>query len=301
MTRTFLSTWMLLPAALALPSAHAVTTSGVPAALSAITLDAGNGVTSPVQVNSNNFGTHQAAMGSAQVQASVGSDAQAVPFMSFSGSASGISWFNVAGTLEYYWMLQGAPSSSPVPVTISTLGHLQGSVTAQSLLADRRVGTSANWLGMSISTSLGTYVGASGALTELTAGLTTGNRFNPAWTKIHNFGTDAVSDPGGQATSSGSGSFSQSFELMVMPNAVNRIVMQIGAGAATGFMNDRNVAYNWSMSGYVDPVITVGAAFANDYSVLQSAIPMAPVPEVPALAMLLSGLALMAGVARKTK
>jgi hypothetical protein len=178
MTRTFLSMWMLLPAALALPSAHAVTTSGIPAALPSITLDAGNGVTSPVQVNSNNFGTHQAAMGSAQVQATVGSDGQAVPFMSFSGSASGISWFNVAGSLEYYWMLQGNASSGPVPVTISTLGHFQGSVTAQSLSADRRVGATANWLGMGIGTSLDTYEGASGSMVQRTAGLTTGNRSN---------------------------------------------------------------------------------------------------------------------------
>jgi hypothetical protein len=67
MTRTFLSMWMLLPAALALPSAQAVTTSGLPSALPSITVWAGTPSTGTTQINSNDFGVHKAAAGSAQV------------------------------------------------------------------------------------------------------------------------------------------------------------------------------------------------------------------------------------------
>ena len=61
------------------------------------------------------------------------------------------------------------------------------------------------------------------------------------------------------------------------------------------------VHYSWSMSGYLDPVITIDPAYAGSFSLVQSAIPMAPVPEASTWAMLLAGLSLLACVARRRR
>jgi hypothetical protein len=224
--------------------------------------------------------------------------------MSFSGSASTGSYFGLAGILEQYWTFQGDASAGPVPATITTLGNLQGSITAHSLSANRRVEVSADWLGMKIATNLNTYEGTSG-LVQRRDGLRTSGVFGQASGKwLYPLGSSTTSDLGGSASASGSGSFNTSFELFVTPHAVNRIVMQLGAGLADGGYLSNNpsaFSYSFDLSGYVNPVITVGAAFASHYSVLQSAIPMGPVPEAPALAMRLSGLALMAGMVHRKK
>jgi hypothetical protein len=257
--------------------------------------------TAPVPVISLEFGSHQAvaAGGQARANLSLGADGAGTPFIAFSAAASGRSWADLTGSLVYHWVVEGAPGSSDlVPVTITSLGNIRAQVTARSLRANVRVGVSANWLGMGISNTFETW--STGGRQDIrTYGMESGNR-NMGVTNVV-FADPALSAPGGSVTATGEASFSETFTLMVYPNAANRIVMQVSGGVANGLYNSDDPLYSWSMNGYLDPVITIDPAYASRFSVLQSDIPMVPVPEASAWAMLLAGLCLVAGVVRRRR
>lgn len=123
-----------------------------------------------------------------------------------------------------------------------------------------------------------------------------GNRAGPQPTS---FTDPGLSAPGGSVTAVGEASFCETFTLMVYPNAANRVVMQVSGGVANGLYDSDDPVYSWAINGHLDPIITIDLAFANRFSLVQSAIPMVPVPEASTWAMLLAGLALVAAVARR--
>lgn len=267
--------------------------AALPPATANTVLIASSTLVAPVPVISPEFGSHQAvgAGGQARANLSVGTDGAAVPFIAFNAAASGPSWADVTGSLAYHWVVQGAPGSSElVPVTITSLGNIRGQVTAQSLRPDARAGVSANWLSMGISNTFTT------GGDERTYGLETGN-VNFGATNVV-FTDPALSAPGGSVTATGAASFSETFTLMVYPNATNQITMRV-RGAVVGFSSNDHYAYSWAMNGYLDPVITIDPAYASRFSVLQSDIPMVPVPEASTLAMMLAGLVSLLLFARR--
>lgn len=289
-------------------SAHAVGVT-VPAASPSGLIEVGSAV-NPSRQNTEirTFGAHQAALAGGQARAALamGSDDDGVPFISF--SAGGVSQFDARarGTLRYSWAIQGQASSAElVPVTITTLGHISGSMTAQAVRADARVEVSANWLGMLASSSFDTAV-AGGVRDRRTYGVGTIGYYQSVPTTV--MAVDpGRSLPGGSVSAGVGGSFSDTFSLMVLPGAVNTILMQVD-GSLSGlfgylpraFHYEPEFAhYAWQMSGYVDPIITIDPAYASRFSVVQSDIPMVPVPEASTWAMLLAGLCLVAGGVRR--
>lgn len=267
-------------------------TAALPTATANTVLIASSALVAPVPVISAEFGSHQAvfAGGQARASLSLGADGTGVPFIAFSAAASGRSFADAYGSLYYHWMVQGAPGSRElVPVTITSLGNIRGQVTGQSLRANMRAGVSANWLSMGISNTFTT------GGDDRTYGLESG-RINFGATNVV-FTDPALSAPGGSVTATGEASFSETFTLMVYPNATNQILMRVRGFSAVA--SDNEYAYSWSINGYLDPVITIDPAYASRFSVLQSDIPMVPVPEASTWAMLLAGLGLLAAVARR--
>lgn len=253
--------------------------------------------TAPVPVISLEFGSHQAvaAGGQARASLSVGADGTGVPFIAFSAAASGRFFADAYGSLAYHWVVQGALGSSElVPVTITSLGNIRGQFTGQSLRANVRAGASVNGLTMGISNTFETAT-TGGRQDIRNYGLESGN-VNFGVTNVV-FTDPALSAPGGSVTATGEASLSESFTLMVYPNVANRIVMRVkGYGADC---SSDLYACSWAINGFLDPVITIDPGYASRFSVLQSDIPMVPVPEASTWAMLLAGLGLLMGVARR--
>lgn len=290
-----LSSLMFLAAA---TSAATPGVAAVPAATANTVLIAASSLAPPVPVISPEFGSHQAMFAGGQARASLtlGADADSVPFIAFNAAASGRSWADLTGSLVYHWMVEGAPGSSElVPVTITSLGRIRAQVTGQAVHPDSRAGASANWVGMLVSNTFETW--STGGRQDIrTYGVNSGNRAGPKPTE---FADPGLSAPGGSVTATGEASFSETFTLMVYPNVANRIVMQVSAGVANGLYNDDDPVYSWTMNGYLDPVITIDPGYASRFSVLQSAIPMVPVPEASTWAMLLAGLGGLASAVRR--
>lgn len=239
------------------------------------------------QVVADTFGSRQASYGDGQARASstAGANESAVPFIAYSAAASGRSFALAAAQLDYYWSVSGnAAAGELIPVTITTLGHVWGQVTAKALRANDQVDASADWLDSHVSTSLSTW-SVGGRQEHCTYGVGLG----------YDAGTTR-SAPGGSVTSNDSASFSETFTVMVYPNAGNRIVMDVYGSARNSYLyNATDVAYSWALGGYIDPIITIDAAFTDRFSVVQSSIPIVavPVPEASSLAMLLGGLGLL--------
>ena len=242
--------------------------------------------------------------GLAHAAAAVGADDGSVPFIAFDARGSGQSFPSVSGQLDYSWSIQGAATGAElVPVTITTLGHVSGWVTTQALQPQLRVEASANNLRMVVRTEFRT--GVAGGLQDTRIYGVASGTYNTAIRNV-TFADPPRSSAGGSVTATGAASFSNTFTLMVRPNAVNTIQMLASGnlGNASGmigapFLYRTEEAFNtWQMSGYVDPVITIDPSYAGRFSLVQSPIPMVPVPEASTWALLLAGLGLLAGLAR---
>jgi len=273
----------------------------VPAATASTTVVAGSSVVldGRDQINTQAFGTHRAVYSGGQAQASVslGANSDSIPFIAFSAGASGRSFADLSGQLIYYWVVQGAPGSSElVPVTITSLGRISAQVTAQAVDPNLRANASANWLGMLASNTFETW-STGGRQDVRTYGVNSGNRSGPNPVSFTDPGPSA---PGGSVTASGEASFSKTFTMMVYPNVANRIVMQVSAGVGNSTLyNSSDPVFSWNLSGYLDPVITIDPSYVDRFSVLQSDIPMVPVPEPTTLATLLVGLGVLASMRRR--
>lgn len=237
------------------------------------------------EVGTDTFGTHQSSYGGGQARAgaTIGANGAGVPFIAFSASASGRSFALASAQLDYYWSVAGdAAAGELIPVTITTLGNVWGRVTASAMQPNHQVDASADWLHSNVSTLLSTW-SVGGRQEHRGYGVNLG----------YDVGTTR-SAPGGSVTSTDAASFAETFTLLVYPNAGNRIVMDVYGSARNSYLyNSTDVAFSWALGGYIDPIITIDAAFADRFSVVQSSIPIvaAPVPEASTLVMLFSGLA----------
>ncbi len=301
-----LSSFLLLAATASITAqaAHALPAANtVPAASASTTLIAGSteALEGRAEVFTPDFGAHQAVYAGGQARASVtlGADNASVPFIAYSAAASGRAFVDLTGQIDYAWSIAGdANDGELIPVTITTLGYIRGSVTAQALDSSTRVTASVNMLGMLISTDFQTYV-EGGGLDFQAYGLNAGNRAGP---KRVDFAEDGLlSAPGGSITARGDASFSETFSLLVQPNVANRIIMQVGGGAGGTSIYAESEFVSWSLSGYIDPIITIAPEFSSRFSVVQSDIPMVPVPEASTTAMLLAGLGVLASLARRRR
>jgi hypothetical protein len=186
------------------------------------------------QVVSDIFGSHQAVYGGGQARAStaVGANESGVPFMAYSASANGRSFALASAQLDYYWSVAGAATAGElIPVTITTLDNVWGQVTARAMQANHQVDASADWLASDIHTSLSTW-SVGGRQEHRTYGVSLG----------YDVGTSR-SAPGGGVTSDDAASFSETFTVMVFPNAGNRIVMDLyGSARNSDLYNTTDVA-----------------------------------------------------------
>jgi hypothetical protein len=298
-------------ALLALSTASLPAAAAVPPANPQFLLEVGSAVGPGWQATEiRSFGAQRAADagGLASAALAVGADADGVPFISFSAAAGSRVDARARGTLRYGWSIAGTSTSADlVPVTITTLGHFSGSITAQALKTDRRVEVSANWLSMLTKSTFDTAV-ADGRRNMRTEGVGTGGFYQSVPTTVRAVDPER-SAPGGSVSASLSGSFFQTFTLLVKPNELNTVVMEVdgGLGGLFGYLPSAfhyepdSARYNWQLSGYIDPVITIDAAYASRFSVVQSDIPMVLVPEVSSWVMLLAGLGAMAFVSRRRR
>ncbi|MDP3085133.1 MAG: PEP-CTERM sorting domain-containing protein [Rubrivivax sp.] len=250
------------------------------------------------EVVADTFGTHQASYGGALARASatVGANEAVVPFIAYSASASGRSFALATAQLDYYWSVTGtAVDGELIPVTITTLGNVWGQVTARATLPEQQVEAAASWLWSTVSTSIETWSGADGRAEQRGFGASLGSG---------NTDTTRRSSPGGSVTSNESASFSETFSILLRPNASNRVVMDIyGSPRNSDLYNATSVSYSWALGGYIDPIITIDPAFADRFSVVQSSIPTVamPVPETSTLFMMLGGLGLLGWLAARRR
>ena len=153
-----------------------------------------------------------------------------------------------------------------------SLGHIRAQVTGQAVHADVQADASANWVGLLVSNTFGTW-STDGRQDIHTLGVNSGNRAGP---QPISFADPGPSAPCGRVTATGKASFSETFKLMVYPNVANRTVMQVSAGVANGLCNSEDPVCNWAVSGHLDPVITIDPGYAGRFSLAQSDIPMVP-------------------------
>lgn len=253
-------------------------------------------LTGPNYQYSESFAAGTNAVGRSDGSASVtmGANAQLVPFIAFNATSADRAMGSayVAGNLGYEWSIAGtAADGELIPVTITTLGHYAGQVTATALRADVKVGASVNWMGIGISSRFDTW-GAAG-LDTLTYGVTSGN-LNWGVTRVL-FDDTAQSAPGGTVTATGEAAFSTTFTVLVRPNIRNAIDMQVYGAEGNYSLASSDADYSWAFDGYIDPVITIDAAFADRFSLVQSSIPIVAVPvsEASTLAMMFAGLGML--------
>ena len=97
------------------------------------------------------------------------------------------------------------------------------------------------------------------------------------------------------------GSFSATFDAWVLPNSLNSILMTAYSGFR-GYTNTGGLGTEiYTVSGYIDPTITIDAIYGNQYTMNVSNIPTVAVPEPSSYGMLLVGMAAIASVARRRK
>ena len=196
--------------------------------------------------------------------------------------------------LSYHWSITGA-AQQPVLVHISTKGSIAANYGFTPLLPNT-YNLSANTPNVAIAAYFGTNV--NGGYDQRTYGLQTGGNFNWGVTRVAS--TDNFTQQNG-GTSTVDQSFSQSFDLWVTPNQDNAITLQ---SAAFLYPNTPYVQQyateHIGFSAFLDPVITIDAAYAGNYALQTSYIPTA-VPEPSATAMTLLGLGLIGALAQRRR
>jgi len=241
-----------------------------------------------------------ASVGFASVTA--GANEDSIPYIRFAGSTSqrGAASADVSGTMRYYWSIVGEASNDElIPVTISTLGYFSSSLTAFSLLPGRSVNASLDWMTVAVATNFATW-GSEGALDSRSYGVFSGNaEFGQSQTLVRKDFEEVSSAPGGSVKTTGTASFSETFTILAQANQINEIALltrgqETGGGNGT-WLSIYEAEYSYSYSGYVDPIITIDAAFADRFRLVQSSIPIVPdttpVPEPSTFVLALCGLA----------
>lgn len=242
------------------------------------------------------FGTHRL-VGPGEATFTAGADAAATPFIQYAATTPDTAGSRpyVSGTLNYGWEITSADGArTPVRVHISTAGW----VNARYGFGPYRAGLNLTPNSIDIAATASFMTQASGVpsgVDQRTYGLQSGG----VYLGVTRLSPEAHFTPQNGGYSQVAGSFSTSFDLWVIPNTGRSNTIQLNV--YTAFRQDNqytnDYAREWYDSrGFIDPVITIDPTNAAGFSIVQSSIPMVPVPEVSTLVMMLGGLLVLAGV-----
>lgn len=255
-------------------------------------LNLANLVGPPQRSTQTTFGTHQLT-GAGTAMTTIGGDAAGTPFIQYAATTPDTagSTPNLSGSLRYSWEIVSADGAqTPVLVHISTAGWVNARYGFGPYRAGLNLPGDANSLDVLVATRFQTQTNT--GIDQRIYGLQSGGV---------NWGATSLAPefhftPQFGGYSQVAGSFNTSFDLWVIPNT--RFGNSISLDVYTAFRQNspaiNDYALEWyDSSGFIDPVITVDAAYTGRFSVAQSDIPMTPVPEASALAMMLGGLGLL--------
>ncbi len=223
------------------------------------------------------FGTHT--FGSSALT-TIASTAGA-PFIKIEATGSSRSVMYYINTeLTYQWRITGA-ANIPVLVHIDTSGWLKTSTDYVPVdPADTNVVTGIS--GAVGTVTFSTY--SSDGFGQGTYGLEVGP---------YNFGGKEVGIAYTDRTTASEAHFNKSFDVWVLPNMANDISLKAaGSYRPAGYFSKGDFEM-YAFEAFIDPTITIDAAYAADYTLEQSYIPTASVAEPESYALFFAGLAMI--------
>lgn len=257
-------------------------------------LNLADSANTPKRSAQTSFGTNRIS-GPGEAMTTIGGDAAGTPFIQYLSTTPDTagSTPTVTGWMRYSWEIVSADSTHvPVLVHISTAGWIGARYGFGPYRAGLNLPGDANSLDASVTARFQTQTTT--GFDYRTYGLETGGvtwgggsiRLAPEYHFAPQIG----------GYSSTAGRFSASFDLWVIPNTIspNYIYFDIYTAFRQNAPYIKDYAHEWYDSkGFIDPMITVDPAFSARFSVVQSSILMAPVPELSTLAMMWGGLAML--------
>jgi hypothetical protein len=226
----------------------------------------------------NTFGNHSFGSG----LTTIGADAAGTPVIKFSGVSGNTNALqpSVRASLGYYWKVSSnTGSTDPVLMHFSTSGYVDSTYGfSVNNPTPGAIYSSLNTVDVGIKATFFTAYNQT-----RTYGATIGD-YVLNWAQ----GTNVISNGSGSGyvtdggSKTGHGEFSQTFDIWATPNVENVIVLEVAGSLNDSYGSLKQIATEYfSFNGFIDPIITIDAAQAGNYSLEVSAIPVAAVP-IPA-------------------
>lgn len=254
-------------------------------------------------VRSDKYGTNTAFFNQNRASATVGQTG-GLPVLMVSAKAedTGDGIASADASLSYFWKVTsiGALHNTPVLVHISTTGWVDSMYGFDPFQLNHN----------NFSTGNPTQAGAEADFTlHMANGVTQSKSLgvNMAAPLSAGGGVDFISPPSLSDSHNGgviyiNKGFTKSFDAYVMPNAENSILLRAKVGFHYyGLISTSLANQYYSVSAYIDPLIEIDSAFANDYKLEVSSIPTVAVPEPDSIWLAASGAALLAVLRRRRK
>lgn len=243
-------------------------------------------------LNNSQFGSTEVVGQGGYVRSAIGLDGGGTPVIQLHATTASTKYSNPSGSasLAYYWEIVGA-GNSPVLAHISTAGFLKFDYGFIPNQLDR-YNLYPNTINAGVVATFYTNTNSPSGGDQRSYGLQSGGNLN--------WGVERV-EPLSNFTSQNGGnslldvSFTTQFDLWVTPNTVNQINMSSIAFLYenTGFVKEYATEH-FSITGFIDPVITIDPAYASAYSFSMSAMPsISAVPEPSVLVLFLTGIGLI--------
>jgi hypothetical protein len=251
----------------------------------------------------NTFGTNSYSAVSEAV-ITVEGNASGSPFIQFQASTpqTSASDINTAANLQYFWEVAGV-NNALVLVHISTSGWIKSDYSYVPYQLNT-YNLTPNTPNIGISANFVTATNALSGFDNRNYGLVTGGNFNWGVPRVQPIGNFTQRNGGSSHLYS---EFSETFDLWVRPNVENTISLQAQSFLYQDSSFTRTYAKEaFEFSGFIDPVITIDAAWAVEHpgysiSVSPGVGNTVPVPEAETYAMMLAGLGLVGFMAKRRK